>query len=405
MNPALNTAATGMAAQQTRTDVIANNLANVNTTSFKASRPNFVDLLYQTVQGQQTVGSGDANTTQAIQVGRGTRLVGIERVQSQGALAQTSQPDRRRRSTATDISRCSRRTASVSYTRDGSFQISDQGTLVTSDGLTVVPGIKIPRERHEPHDLRRTESFPRHRPASTASNGARPHRARALRESGRPARARRQPVSSRRRRRATPSPAIRGDDGIGQLQQGYLEGEQRRHRAGDGEHDRRAARVRDQLQGDLEQRHDDGHREQPGAVMQRRAVAPVVTAVALVVRARGCSARRAADRPCRSCGARHRARRRAHRGRHRRRLRIAVSHVGWVTRRVIHAGEALKEPAVAPPQLVRAGAEVTVRAETRRRGGHAHRALRSRRDRSANTFACASIRSTPSRESSRRPRR
>jgi flagellar basal-body rod protein FlgG len=143
MNPALNTAATGMAAQQTRTDVIANNLANVNTTSFKSSRPNFVDLLYQTVQGQQTVGSGDANTTQAIQVGRGTRLVGIERVQSQGALAQTSSP--------TDIGingegyfQVQQANGQLSYTRDGSFQISDQGTLVTSDGLTVVPGIKIP---------------------------------------------------------------------------------------------------------------------------------------------------------------------------------------------------------------------------------------------------------------------
>src|SRR6185437_3414033 len=143
MNPALNTAATGMAAQQTRTDVIANNLANVNTTSFKASRPNFVDLLYQTVQGQQTVGSGDANTTQAIQVGRGTRLVGIERVESQGALAATSSP--------TDLGingdgyfQVQQPNGTISYTRDGSFQISDQGSLVTSDGLAVMPGIKIP---------------------------------------------------------------------------------------------------------------------------------------------------------------------------------------------------------------------------------------------------------------------
>ncbi len=143
MNPALNTAATGMAAQQTRTDVIANNLANVNTTSFKASRPNFVDLLYQTVQGQQTVGSGDANTTPAIQVGRGTRLVGIERVQSQGALTQTSTP--------TDMGingdgyfQVQAANGQISYTRDGSFQISDQGALVTSDGMTVMPGIKIP---------------------------------------------------------------------------------------------------------------------------------------------------------------------------------------------------------------------------------------------------------------------
>jgi flagellar basal-body rod protein FlgG len=143
MNPALNTAATGMSAQQTRTDVIANNLANVDTTSFKSSRPNFVDLLYQTVQNQQTVATGDASTTPAIQVGRGTRLVGIERVQSQGALTQTSSP--------TDLGingegyfQVQQANGTISYTRDGSFQISDQGALVTSDGLTVVPGIKIP---------------------------------------------------------------------------------------------------------------------------------------------------------------------------------------------------------------------------------------------------------------------
>ena len=143
MNPALNTAATGMAAQQTRTDVIANNLANVNTTSFKSSRPNFVDLLYQTVQGQQTVAGADANTTPAIQVGRGTRLVGIERIESQGALAQTSSP--------TDIGisgqgyfQVQQPNGQLTYTRDGSFKISDQGALVTSDGLTVVPGVKVP---------------------------------------------------------------------------------------------------------------------------------------------------------------------------------------------------------------------------------------------------------------------
>ena len=74
MDPALRTAATGMAAQQTRTEVIAHNLANVNTTGFKRSRANFEDLLYQTVQGPQVVGREDANTLPAIQVGRGVRL-------------------------------------------------------------------------------------------------------------------------------------------------------------------------------------------------------------------------------------------------------------------------------------------------------------------------------------------
>ena len=221
MNPALNTAATGMAAQQTRTDVIANNLANVNTTSFKASRPNFVDLLYQTVQGQQTVGSGDANTTQAIQVGRGTRLVGIERVTSQGALAPTSSP--------TDIGisgdgylQVQQPNGQVSYTRDGSFQISDQGSLVTSDGLTVMPGIKVP-----PNSTNLTVSA--NGIVTTTQAGAT-----ASTELGRIELARfANPAGllslGDNLYQATPASgdAVTGypaDDGLGQLKQGYLEG-------------------------------------------------------------------------------------------------------------------------------------------------------------------------------------
>jgi flagellar basal-body rod protein FlgG len=65
MNPALRTAATGMAAQQTRTEVIANNLANVNTTGFKRGRAQFEDLLYQTMQGPQVLGSSETNTAPA----------------------------------------------------------------------------------------------------------------------------------------------------------------------------------------------------------------------------------------------------------------------------------------------------------------------------------------------------
>ena len=60
MDPALRAAATGMTAQQTRTQVIANNLANVNTPGFKRSRAQFEDLLYQTVQGTQVLGTSDA---------------------------------------------------------------------------------------------------------------------------------------------------------------------------------------------------------------------------------------------------------------------------------------------------------------------------------------------------------
>src|SRR5579884_2011876 len=145
MNPALRTAATGMAAQQTRTEVIANNLANVNTTAFKRSRAQFEDLLYQNIQGPQVLASSETNTAPSIQVGRGTHLTGVTRLEDQGALEQTG----RSLDVAIDGAGYFPVTlpnGSTAYTRDGSFQISDQGVLVTSDGYQVGSGIKIPSD-------------------------------------------------------------------------------------------------------------------------------------------------------------------------------------------------------------------------------------------------------------------
>src|SRR4051794_11249129 len=145
MNPALSTAATGMAAQQTRTEVIANNLANVSTTGFKRSRAQFEDLLYQNIQGPQVLGSSESNTSPAIQVGRGTHLTGVTRLNSQGALEHTGR--------SLDVGLdgegffpVTLPGGNVAYTRDGSFQISDQGVLVTSDGYQIGAGIKIPSD-------------------------------------------------------------------------------------------------------------------------------------------------------------------------------------------------------------------------------------------------------------------
>jgi flagellar basal-body rod protein FlgG len=145
MNPALRTAATGMAAQQTRTEVIANNLANVNTTGFKRSRAQFEDLLYQNIQGPQVLGSSESNTSPAIQVGRGTHLTGVTRLNSQGALEHTG----RSLDVAIDgegFFPVQLPGGNVAYSRDGSFQISDQGVLVTSDGYQIGAGIKIPSD-------------------------------------------------------------------------------------------------------------------------------------------------------------------------------------------------------------------------------------------------------------------
>ena len=145
MNPALSAAATGMMAQQLRTEVIANNLANVNTTGFKRSRAHFEDLLYQTVQGAAVVGQPDSQTQPSIQVGRGTRLVGVQRLHTQGAMETTNRP--------LDVAiegegffQVQMPNGQTAYTRDGSFEISDQGALVTSQGYALVPGIKIPSD-------------------------------------------------------------------------------------------------------------------------------------------------------------------------------------------------------------------------------------------------------------------
>ena len=145
MDPALRAAASGMMAQQLRTEVISNNLANVNTTGFKRSRAQFEDLLYQTVQGAAVVGAPENQTQPAVQVGRGTRLVGVQRLHSQGAMETTNRP--------LDIAiegegflQLQLPGGQTGYTRDGSLEISDQGVLVSAQGYTVQPSIKIPED-------------------------------------------------------------------------------------------------------------------------------------------------------------------------------------------------------------------------------------------------------------------
>jgi len=143
MDPALQAAASGMKAQQTRVEVIANNLANVNTTGFKRSRAHFEDLLYQTVEEAQNEQTPDTDTSEEIQVGRGVRLAAVQRVEAQGPLEATGRP--------LDLAiegdgffQVRLPDGTMAYTRDGSFTISDQGSLVTHGGYSVLPGISVP---------------------------------------------------------------------------------------------------------------------------------------------------------------------------------------------------------------------------------------------------------------------
>lgn len=134
-----------MAAQQTRTEVIANNLANVNTTGFKRSRAHFVDLLYQTVQGPATLGGPEPGQLPAIQVGRGVRLAAVERLHTQGAFEQTGR--------ALDLSiegegffQVQMPNGKLAYTRDGSFTLSEDGTLTTQGGYPLSPAVTVPED-------------------------------------------------------------------------------------------------------------------------------------------------------------------------------------------------------------------------------------------------------------------
>jgi flagellar basal-body rod protein FlgG len=148
MDPALRAAASGMMAQQTRTEIIAHNLANVNTPGFKKSRAHFEDLLYQTVQGQQVMGQTDTQTAPAIQIGRGTRLAAVQRLHEQGPIEQTG----RNLDVAIEgdgFFQIQLPNGEIGYSRDGSLQISDQGVLVTNAGYAVQPPIRVPADASE----------------------------------------------------------------------------------------------------------------------------------------------------------------------------------------------------------------------------------------------------------------
>lgn len=145
MNPSLRTSASGMMAQQRMIDVIANNLANVNTTGFKRSRVSFQDVLYQTVRGADLVSYQGSEAIAPLQIGKGVRVAGVLRLHSQGAPEMTQRP----LDLAIDGSgffQVERPDGTLGYTRDGGFTLSDSGNLVSTSGYMVVPGITIPED-------------------------------------------------------------------------------------------------------------------------------------------------------------------------------------------------------------------------------------------------------------------
>ncbi|HAM70729.1 MAG TPA: flagellar basal-body rod protein FlgG [Verrucomicrobiales bacterium] len=140
---ALYSAATGMVGQQTSLDVIANNLANVNTPGFKKSKIEFQDLIYQNSKlAGADVGGGNQTPT-GIQVGHGSRIMSTAKVFTTGEL-QHSDSQLDVAINGPGFFAVTMADGSTAYTRDGSFRVDSTGRLVTSDGLPLKSAITIP---------------------------------------------------------------------------------------------------------------------------------------------------------------------------------------------------------------------------------------------------------------------
>ena len=139
------TARTGLDAQQTQLDVISNNLANVSTNGFKRSRAVFEDLLYQTLRQPGAQQTQQNQISSGLQIGTGERPIATERLFAQGNLQQTGG--------SLDLAiqgngffQVERPDGTIAYTRDGSFQLDNEGNIVTASGYLLADNINIPAD-------------------------------------------------------------------------------------------------------------------------------------------------------------------------------------------------------------------------------------------------------------------
>lgn len=145
MIKSLYTGATGMIAQQMNVDVIANNLANVNTLGFKKSRADFQDLLYQTIKAPGTVTDSGSQVPTGILVGLGVKPSGVSKLFQQGTL-QNTQNELDVAIEGKGFFQIQKPDGSISYTRAGNFQVDNTGQIVTTDGYALYPSVTIPQD-------------------------------------------------------------------------------------------------------------------------------------------------------------------------------------------------------------------------------------------------------------------
>lgn len=141
---ALNTAAAGMASQESNVNTISNNIANVNTTGFKQGRTEFEDLLYETVEEAGARSSGNSQYNVGTQIGSGSKTSAVRKVFTQGSPLITNNPF--------DLMINGEgffgvvgENDEIKFTRDGSFNTDAQGNVVTKHGQKVFPGIAVPQ--------------------------------------------------------------------------------------------------------------------------------------------------------------------------------------------------------------------------------------------------------------------
>ncbi len=218
MNLSLYSGATGMAAQQLNLNTISNNIANVNTTGYKRSKIEFQDLLYQKPRETGGDAGGGNQVPAGIEMGNGVKAVSTARVFTQGQLTPTGEK--------WDLAiegdgffEVQRPDGSTGYTRDGALKLSSDGQIVTSDGLPLLSGFQnVPTNAtgvsiaptgdvtvHTPDGQQtfRIQLVRFNNPAGLESLGGN--------------------LYSETPASGTPNLGTPGDDGVGRVQQGYLE--------------------------------------------------------------------------------------------------------------------------------------------------------------------------------------
>jgi flagellar basal-body rod protein FlgG len=217
---AIYNGASGMIAQQFFVDVTANNLANVNTTGFKRSEVSFQDLFFSTLRAPGLQLAAGQQAPIGIQVGNGVQIVGTTPIFTQGPLTNTGNP--------LDVAingigffQVTAADGTTRYTRDGALRLNSQGNLVTAEGLLLEPQITIPNDAISITIAADgtvsvvTQASPTPQTVGNIQLASFPNPGGLLQEGDNLFR---ETAAS-----GTPTPGTPGQDGLGSLQQGFLE--------------------------------------------------------------------------------------------------------------------------------------------------------------------------------------